>query len=546
MVLAFVRGPFAVAGAILVALGLGYWGFRSLDGLDLGVADSLYRSLQLFNIDAQLPPDGALPWQLEVARFLAPLAIAYAALAAIFALLRQQVQRLLTRLFARNHVVVIGLGDRGSRLARSLRQGHHVVAIEQDGNNGAARALRQQGTTVLAGDGRDREVLRTARVDRAGHVVVMTTDDSSNLEIVASLAGVVNPDRPALQHVGIEGASLWAELHRLPLQRETARRRVEFFSIPDRTAQALVDRAERDVGGSPAREVLIRGEGAVAARLIVRIARSAAFEGVTAIRLASRAPGAVLEEVHATDPWISERWDIETPPLHEASAPWAFVCGLPEANALTAAAAISRHRRATQIFVAVQDDDVEGALAGSGLVLRGTTLVPAEQEVLSEVLLSRPAVEVIAMGKHADYLAQQRTRGDTPATNPSMASWEELPESLRESNRRFAEGVADALSELGAELAPLAGPPTDGLLEIPPTALEAMARFEHDRWVRDQMRDGWEPTEGEKDPDRKLHPMLVDWEKLSEEEREKDRDGIRALPELLVRVGYELRMPERA
>ena len=545
MVFAFVRGPFAVAATIFAALGLGFWGYRSIEAADLSVADALYRSLQLFNTDAQLPSDSATPWQLEVARFLAPLSVAYAALAAISALLREQAQRLRTRLFARNHVVVVGLGERGLRLARALRPTQTVVAIERDERHGDANSLRRLGVPVLAGDARDPNVLRAARADRAKHVVVLTGDDSSNLDVIAQMAQVVGSSRPPRQHVAIEGASLWAALHRLPLEPRTARRRVEFFSIADRVAAVLVGHAGEAASLSSTQEVLIRGEGPVAARLIVRLARAVDQNTRVRFRLASRQPDAVLEELRSTDRWVEERSDLEIGPLHDPSAPLAFVCGLPDADALTAAAAISRGARAEQLFVAVRDGDVDRTLEGTGLSLGEATLLPAEKEVLSEALLQRSAVEVIAMGRHADYVVQQRARGETPATNPSLVPWEQLPESLRESNRRFAEGIADALVELDAELAPLTGPPGQESLSISSEKLEEMARFEHDRWVRDQTDDGWRPAAGKKDPEHKLHPMLVEWEQLSEAEREKDRDGIRALPDLLARVAYALRMPNQ-
>ena len=59
------------------------------------------------------------------------------------------------------------------------------------------------------------------------------------------------------------------------------------------------------------------------------------------------------------------------------------------------------------------------------------------------------------------------------------------------------------------------------------------------------MRDGWKPTNGAKDPDRKLHPTLVPWDELPEAEKEKDRDAIRGLPAMLARAGFELRRLER-
>ena len=66
--------------------------------------------------------------------------------------------------------------------------------------------------------------------------------------------------------------------------------------------------------------------------------------------------------------------------------------------------------------------------------------------------------------------------------------------------------------------------------------------------MRDLITDGWQPTEHPedvKDPYLKRHPLLVPWEQLSEEEREKDRDSIMSLPTQLATAGYEIRLPER-
>ena len=179
-----VRGPAFVTGLILGAFLLGYWGYSAIPGEQLSPSDTAYRSLQLFVTDAQFPPGGS-PWQLEVARFLAPLSIAYAVFATIAALAREEAQRLRTRWFTREHTIVIGLGVRGVKLARALADSHKLVAIERDASNGSAKSLRASGIPVVIGDARDESTLEAAGATRAARIVVLTSDDTINLQIAA-------------------------------------------------------------------------------------------------------------------------------------------------------------------------------------------------------------------------------------------------------------------------------------------------------------------------------------------------------------------------
>ena len=39
---------------------------------------------------------------------------------------------------------------------------------------------------------------------------------------------------------------------------------------------------------------------------------------------------------------------------------------------------------------------------------------------------------------------------------------------------------------------------------------------------------------------KKIHPDLTEWDKLSEEERRKDRDAVREIPQRLADVGFEI------
>lgn len=71
---------------------------------------------------------------------------------------------------------------------------------------------------------------------------------------------------------------------------------------------------------------------------------------------------------------------------------------------------------------------------------------------------------------------------------------------------------------------------------IPPDVLEKLAELEHVRWCRYHYLHNWRygvPDNGQrKDPVRRLHIALCPYEELTETDREKDREGVRALFEL--------------
>jgi hypothetical protein len=516
----------AIAAAVL-----GVWGYTRVPGLDLSATDTAYKTLQLFSAEADIPA-GSPPWQLEIARFLAPLAVAYAVLVTILALARDQVQHWRSRIFARRHVLIVGAGAEARQLARALRGRHRVVM-----------------QAPVADEARDPGALRAARPERAAHVVVMSGSDSTNLEVLAALRGVIRPRRPVAIHVAIDAPRLWSELHRLPFQSPAAQRRVEFVNLPDRTARLLVDSIAADgrVEGR-AHRVLIRGAGPTVARLAVHLMRSLAVEQVTEAVIEGADVKENLRLLRATDGWIFERATIRAdadtePKAHGASM--AFVCGLPDTDALEAALMLARRvDRTAPIHVAVPDAGVGAALEAAGVDMSRITLVATGEALLDQDLLAGAAFEVIARGKHADYVRRELARGTNPDENEALRPWEELDEVYRESNRRFADGVASVLAGLGAELVPLAGREVGAALPaVANDLLEELAIREHDRWVRDQLRDGWRPTTGPRDSARRLHPLLVPWEQLGEAEREKDRDAIRALPALFASLGYELVVP---
>jgi Trk K+ transport system NAD-binding subunit len=95
-----------------------------------------------------------------------------------------------------DHIVVIGLGAVGSKVAMDLHEGGYDVAII-DGGEGQRfiPQMRAFGMPVLIGDATLRETQVDAGVDRAAGIIITTSDDLINIETGLAVRDAVG-DRP--------------------------------------------------------------------------------------------------------------------------------------------------------------------------------------------------------------------------------------------------------------------------------------------------------------------------------------------------------------
>jgi hypothetical protein len=132
----------------------------------------------------------------------------------------------------------------------------------------------------------------------------------------------------------------------------------------------------------------------------------------------------------------------------------------------------------------------------------------------------------------------RRIAQGAPEGDPAVVPWEQLPETLRESNRDQAADIGRKLDVVGYELRP-AGDWGTPSMKFTEAEVESLAMLEHDRWQEDRLRGGWR-FGPERDPDKKTTPYLVAWDELTEEVRDLDRDAVRALPVFLARAGFAI------
>lgn len=92
-----------------------------------------------------------------------------------------------------NHVVLVGLGHLGFRVAKKLYElGQDVVAIEKAPDKDLVLSVRELGVPVIEDDGSRESVLMAAGVKRARTIMLCTQNDSLNLKM-ALKARSLNP-----------------------------------------------------------------------------------------------------------------------------------------------------------------------------------------------------------------------------------------------------------------------------------------------------------------------------------------------------------------
>lgn len=166
--------------------------------------------------------------------------------------------------------------------------------------------------------------------------------------------------------------------------------------------------------------------------------------------------------------------------------------------------------------------------------------LPSDPQTLRSFLevnaspLASTVVDEIAKAVHRTYLDEI-----APQRDKDLRTWDELPETLRESNRHHATQIIARLEQIGCVVEPA---PAEGAhpTTFTDAEVERMAEIEHGRWNAERLMDGW--TWGEtKDIDTKVSPYLVSWAELPDSIRESDRILVRRMPEILARVGLQIR-----
>ncbi len=173
-----------------------------------GFVDALYFSTRALATVADSPRSQSAPdWFKLISTAITVVSVL---MVAVFtaALVRRLSRPRLTTLFGarrvpgRQHVLLVGFGQIGFRLAQELQgRGIPVVALERDVDAPCVRLARRAGIPVAIGRGDDREMLELLGIHTCAAVAAVTSDDLANVSIGLA-ASDVRPGVPLVLRLG--------------------------------------------------------------------------------------------------------------------------------------------------------------------------------------------------------------------------------------------------------------------------------------------------------------------------------------------------------
>jgi len=589
----------------ILAIVLGYWGFhlyfRSISE-NRSALDLAYLTIQLFLLESGMV-DGKIPWQLEVARFLAPVAAASTLVGAAYNLFAQEF-RLFGLKFRGGHVVLCGLGKKGSHLVHELiKKREHVLVIEPDILNPNITECRNLGALVLEAEANNNTVLRRARIDKASRLIAVTGDDNVNIDTAIRARQLILKKG---RRSGYDSLQCISHVTDPAFRQKLKSRRIyqddddpfdlELVSVYETGARIMIDKSElfhyKDTGGSGSlsMNVLIAGFGQLGRTLLLRIAKEWRLErrNVGSVELSFTIIDLKADE---KETWFCEHYhefldgiklnfincDVrKTQP--EKLSNWCLVCDS-DMDQFIEATGPSHSDSSTQIgrnaaFVCF-DNDVVAAEAALNLdenqnIGANIPIVVRYSEIIGYASLINEDsekktngksrihgigflditcrddqflgedVEIIARAFHEHYLREIARKGKLdPENKPAHHPWHELDENNRESNIELAKDIDRKLELIKRKKIAVTDHPIDPY-PLPDDDIETLAQDEHEnRWCKEKRKNGWKWAE-ERNDDRKEHPMLTDWENLSPEGQKFNLTLMEALPAILAAADFAL------
>lgn len=542
---------------------LGVWGQYQLDATNLkeNFWNAIYEVLMLYVFGGEWTVVDNLPWQVELARVLAPAAtVTGIVLAASEDAWHSKVTPFFISHFYKDHIVIAGLGDKAWHFIQSCEGKYKIVVMEKADNLLVART-RGKGASVIIGDILADNGFKAVNLGRAKHLLTLTDNDGTNVEIALKARDFVRkaqpPNHQLRVHLHVDDIKMSSRLSNYPkFSEDYSVAEISFFSVYDLSARTLLKQYPpeifAEVFGQKQVHIALYHFGRMAERVLVEATQTCHFVNGSRMRFTVFDPDAKRrkEELHTEHPHLAKLCDItfvskdvqsqdfidELPQEVLASITEHVICYPTDAENLSFALTL---RELLLKQVGCNAPIMVRMLQSRGLsqLLESNTGGPEVPDglfpfgMLDEVLgvdcVINEDFDQLARSLHYVYLQTQESDAK-PSFHAALQAWNDLSEPARKQSRQEADHY---LVKLRAMRCLISNTPDD-TFQWEDEEVELQAMMEHNRWRTNKIFTGWQGGQ-KRIESAKINPLITAWENLSSEERGRNRDRIREVTDVL-------------
>ncbi len=557
-----------------VSLGLGIIGnykYITLHSIDKNFGSVLYDSISLFKFSGG-PDLRPIPIELEISRWLSPAISMYAVFWAAAKLLKEQLDYLRIRCF-HNHIIICGLGDKGSMLAKDYKaRGKNVVVIEKNKKNPNINDCRGQGILIINGDAADEFILRKSGFFKASQLILVSDDDNTNAKILLIIKKLSSmPNSKSLRcTVHIKDSSFWSFVRLMEYSEQTNEKlHIDYFNIYDQGARYLLNECsvfDLKHGDDNYSRLIIIGLGKLGEQLIINAVRENWLRGSIInkkihITIIDKDVKQRIEVLRQKFPLVNDRCELDIieidskdPVFIKAAflnpdesdiATYIFMCSDDDFSNINSFLNIYEKTKGNgfQVFVPIKKE------INLMNIINDRILSDENGEVKFINLLNKECMSLIEKGNqeeiakviHEEYLRSESISVEgIKGGSRAFVDWDKLPEDLKEANREQAYDICNKLRVISCKIVPWYLL-SQRVFNFSDEEVELLAKNEHDRWCKQKNSLGWK-YDPVRDDYKKKHPCLISWDdpRLPESEKEKDRNTIKLIPKYLALAGFQI------
>ncbi len=545
-------------------------------GIERNFLDLMFQSMKIFGMEFVDEFQSPLPWKLEIARWLAPSVIAYAATRAVLHFIWREFKSLRLKGY-KDHIIITSLNDKSRFLVNDLLLNDEKVVVVADIENPKKLdQLEKNRAIIVPGDINQTKFLKNIAAHRAKYFVFIDNNDEINISSAITIYQYLSETAKGKEQILFTHVADDIKLNELIelkfFEEQTAKIsknandkealnnncEIRIISMNERAARIMFINYSPDrftpttTQDSPQVHIALFGSNDLTQSFILKIARLGHYANFKKVKITLFHEGHYvikkleqnfpalfdLVELNSIDKPL-ELFDInELSAIHkEHNISAAYIMCKEDSLASEILKKLTFFESNKNLDVILTLRNPEGILSKwyDGNLINNINLEKfnlIEKSFTKEALISE-ALDKQAIIIHNDYLS--KLSKPDPVNKATHRIWEMLPVEARNQNREQADHIEVKLRTINCKSELKSTSNSEEFnFEGDNCMIELLSKIEHNRWWASKRLAGWKYAEIE-NGEKKLHPDLIEYEKLSEPVKDWDRNAVKNIRELLLK-----------